>query len=169
MGKNMKRYFLSLLSLDRENIVFHSLCVRTCTFSGLQQPLKALEKGTLPSRGKEEEKETARMCRLCELGHLHKQGARGERGRLVMAREGKDIPECHKQRWTVRVQGQGAAGIGQHISIAPAPGPFLYCWKCCGGQRPVRTSSLAQVWAPSSSAWGERQKYWYHVNPTLGK
>lgn len=92
-----------------------------------------------------------------------------KRGRLVMAREGKDIPECHKQRWTVRVQGQGAAGIGQHISIAPAPGPFLYCWKCCGAQRPVRTSSLAQVWAPSSSAWGERQKYWYHVNPTLGK
>lgn len=75
----MKRYFLSLLSLDRENIVFHSLCVRTCTFSGLQQPLKALEKGTLPSRGKEEEKETARMYRLCELGHLHEQGARGEK------------------------------------------------------------------------------------------
>lgn len=71
---------------------------------------------TLPSRGKEEEKETARMYRLCELGHLHEQGLRGERGRLVMAREGKEIPECHKQRWTVRVQGQGAAGIGQHFS-----------------------------------------------------
>lgn len=89
------------------------MCQDLHFFSGLQQPLKALEKGTSPSRGKEEEKETARMCSVqaeCELGHLHEQGARGDRDRLVMAREGKEILECHKQSWTVRVQGQGGWG-----------------------------------------------------------
>ena len=47
-----------------------------------------------------------------QLGCHHKQGAKGVGDRLVVAREGEEILQCHRCSWTMR-KGHRAKGTGQ--------------------------------------------------------
>lgn len=102
-----------------------------------------------------------------ELSHLHEQGTKGDRDRLLMAKEGKVISECHECSWRVRKLGDLCRDllISSTISALLHSRPEKPAGKCCGGHEVSQNVGLGLFHLLPTAMVGRRAKILITCNP----